>query len=142
MQQEHRSGSVVEVAAGIIRREAYYLITKRKGGVMLAGLWEFPGGKRKPQESLENCLRRELKEELGVDVAVHDWVHEVLYPCSHGILILYFYNCSILEGELRPLGCQEFRWVTPKELTRYSFPPANIPLIHELIHHRIEEPCL
>jgi len=131
---EGRPNVIVEVAAGIIRQDGCYLIAKRKCDVMFAGLWEFPGGKRNPGESLENCLRRELKEELGVTVAVHDLVHEILSPYTHGSLILYFYNCSILEGELKPLGCQEFRWVLPEELPKYSFPPANTPLIHELIH--------
>ena len=125
---------IVEVAAGIVRQEGCYLITKRKRDVMFAELWEFPGGKRNPEESLENCLQRELKEELGVTVAVHDLVHEVLSPHAQGSLILYFYRCSILEGKLQPLGCQEFRWVLPEELSRYSFPPANNPLINQLIH--------
>ena len=132
MQPQQQTCSVMEVAAGIIRREGYYLIAKRKRDVMFAERWEFPGGKRNPGESLENCLRRELKEELGVTVAVHHLMHEVLCPYSHGPLILYFYNCSILEGELRPLGCQEFRWVPPEELPKYSFPPANTPIVIEL----------
>jgi mutator protein MutT len=125
---------IVEVAAGIVKQNGCYLIAKRKRDVMFAGLWEFPGGKRNPEESLESCLQRELQEELGVTVAVDDLVYEALFPHGQGSLILYFYNCSILEGELRPLGCQEFRWVLPEELPHYSFPPANLPLIDQLVH--------
>ncbi len=150
------------MAAAIIRQGGRYLITKRNHDVMFGGLWEFPGGKRHPGETLEDCLRREMKEELGIDVAVQDLFCEAIYPYSHsqgpasgsasagpgrgGIggataphgpphttLILYFYNCSIRGGEIMPLGCQDFRWVTPEELPQYSFPPANSPLICELV---------
>ena len=124
---------LVEVAAAIIRQKGCYLIAKRKRKALFGDLWEFPGGKRKACESLEECLRRELKEEMGVEVVIHNLVHEVLYPYPHSVVILYFYNCSISVGEVKPLACQEFRWVPPRELPMYSFPPANNPLINELI---------
>ncbi len=123
----------VEVAAAIIRQSGRYLITKRNHDVMFGGLWEFPGGKRLPGETLEDCLRREMKEELGIDVAVQDLFCEAIYPYSHTTLALYFYNCAIRGGEIKPLGCQDFHWVTPEELPHYSFPPANSPLICELV---------
>jgi mutator protein MutT len=124
----------VEVAAAIIRQDGRYLITKRNHDVMFGGLWELPGGKRLPGETLEDCLRREIKEELGINVAVQDLFCEAIYPYSHGhtTLVLYFYNCSIQTGEIQPLGCQGFRWVTREELPHYSFPPANSPLLCEL----------
>ncbi|MGH7274146.1 MAG: (deoxy)nucleoside triphosphate pyrophosphohydrolase [Nitrospiria bacterium] len=124
---------LVEVAAAIIRQKGCYLIAKRKRDALFGDLWEFPGGKRRTGESLADCLRRELKEEMGVEVIIHNLVHEVLYPYPHSVVILYFYNCSIRGGEVKPLACQEFRWVPPRELPMYSFPPANNPLISELI---------
>ncbi|MCI0527383.1 MAG: (deoxy)nucleoside triphosphate pyrophosphohydrolase, partial [Nitrospira sp.] len=111
-----RSILVVEVAAAIISQNGRYLITKRNHDVMFGGLWEFPGGKRLPDETLEDCLRREMKEELGVDVTVQDLFCEAIYPYSHSPVALYFYNCSIQGGEIKPIGCQNFRWVTPEEL--------------------------
>jgi mutator protein MutT len=74
-----------------------------------------------------------MKEELGVEVAVQDLFCEVLYPYPHHALILYFYRCSIQSGEIRPLGCQEFKWVPAHELSEYTFPPANLPLVTELM---------
>jgi 8-oxo-dGTP diphosphatase len=122
----------VEVAAAIIRQEGRYLITKRNHDVMFGGLWEFPGGKRLSGETPEDCVRREMKEELGVEVAVQGLFCEVIYPYTHSPLVLHFYNCSIQGGEIKPLGCQDYRWVPPEELAHYSFPPANSPIISEL----------
>lgn len=135
METERRKGGnmLVQVAAAIIRRNGRYLIAKRKQGVLFGGLWEFPGGKRSDGESLEECLRREIREELGVEVAVRELYHEALYPYPESTTIIYFYNCSIRAGRIKPLGCQEFRWVPSYELPTYSFPPANVPLIIELM---------
>ncbi len=124
---------LVQVAAGIIRRNGRYLIARRKMGSTYEGFWEFPGGKRSAGESLEDCLKREIREELGVDVSVKNLVHEALYPYPDSTTIIYFYNCTIRTGKIKPLGCQEFRWVTPFELPTFSFPPANVPLIIELM---------
>lgn len=121
------------MSAAIIFKEGRYLITRRSKESLLGDLWEFPGGKRQAEESYEECLRREIREELGIEVAVHDLFCEVLYPYPHSTVILYFYRCSIQAGEIQPLGCQEFRWVTPQALTEYAFPPTNVPIIGELI---------
>lgn len=123
----------MEVTAAIIRRKGCYLIAKRKRDAVFGDLWEFPGGKRRTGESLEDCLQREMKEEIGVDVGIHDLLLEVLYPYPHITLILYFYKCSIRSGKIRPLASQELRWVPPEKLRMYKFPPANTPLLGELI---------
>src|SRR5256885_17112283 len=65
---DHASRQTIQVAAGLILHEGRYLITRRKAGTHLGGLWEFPGGKREPGESLEACLRRELREGIGVEI--------------------------------------------------------------------------
>lgn len=127
---------MLRVAAAVIRQEGLYLVARRKVDAVLGGLWEFPGGKCRDGESLEDCLRREIKEELGVKVKINERVGEILYPYPHGTVILYFYRCRIVSGRPQPLGCQELQWVRPQELEDFSFPPANLPLIHYLLTKR------
>lgn len=123
---------VVQVAAGLIVREGHYLIARRKAGTHLGGLWEFPGGKREPGESLEECLRRELREELGVDVTLPVHVRVIRHDYREKTVELHFFRCTISRGEASALDCEEVRWVTPSELSDYEFPPADRPLIEAL----------
>jgi mutator protein MutT len=123
---------VVEVAAGLIVQEGRYLIARRKPGVHLAGYWEFPGGKREPGESFEDCLRRELFEELSIHVDVPVAYRIIRHEYSDKTVELHFYRCSIEQGEAAPLDCSEIRWVSPKELSHFTFPPADQPIIEAL----------
>lgn len=123
---------IIEVAAGLVVHEGRYLIAKRRADTHLGGLWEFPGGKREPGESLEDCLRRELREELGIDVTppVHFRVIRHEYPGK--TVELHFFRCAISRGEAAALDCEEVRWVMPDEMANYEFPPADRPLIEAL----------
>ncbi len=123
---------VVEVAAGLIAREGRYLIAKRKPGVHLAGLWEFPGGKREPDETLEECLRRELFEELSVTIDEPIPFQIIRHDYGEKVVELHFFRCAIESGEPNPLDCAELCWVYPHELDRFEFPPADRPVIHSL----------
>ena len=127
-----RVPAVVQVAAGLILREGHYLIARRKAGTHLGGLWEFPGGKREPGESLEDCLRRELREELGVDVTPPVHMRVIRHDYRGKTVELHFFRCAISRGEASALDCEEVRWVTPRELSDYEFPPADRPLIEAL----------
>jgi mutator protein MutT len=122
----------LEVAAGLVFRDGRLLITKRPAGSHLAGLWEFPGGKREPAESFEDCLRRELREELGVEVAVGAQVEAIEheYPGRH--VHLRFFHCTLLAGEPQPLECAAIRWVTPDQLAHHAFPAADERLLTRL----------
>jgi len=120
---------VIQVAAGIIERNGRYLITRRKSGVHLAGLWEFPGGKREAGESLECCLRRELREELGIEIENVARLSSVQHEYPEKRVELHFFTCSISGGELRALGCDDYRWVPPDEFDQYEFPPADRPIL-------------
>jgi 8-oxo-dGTP diphosphatase len=125
---------VIEVAAGLIHHEGRYLIAKRKTGVHLAGFWEFPGGKREPGESLEECLQRELFEELSVRI---DWpvpYRIVRHDYVEKTVELHFFRCRIEEGQAAPIDCAEVRWVLPGELTQFTFPPADQVIIDALQH--------
>ncbi len=122
----------VQVAAALIVRQGRYLVCRRKPDVHLGGLWEFPGGKREHGESLEDCLIREIREELAVEVAM-PVLHTVLTHAYAGRAVeLHFFRCTIARGEPQALGCAELCWVTPEDLDKYDFPPADRSLIRQL----------
>jgi mutator protein MutT len=126
---------VVEVAAGLICCEGRYLIARRKPGVHLAGLWEFPGGKRETGESLEDCLRRELFEELSIRVDVPIPFQIIRHDYPEKTVELHFFRCTIEAGQPTTVDCAELRWVYPYELDEYQFPQADRPIIEALQHH-------
>ena len=123
---------VIEVAAGLIKRNNRYLIARRKAGVHLAGFWEFPGGKREAGESFADCLQRELWEELNIRINSPIAYQIVLHEYSDKVVELHFFHCAIEQGEPVPLGCEEIRWVFPEELTKFTFLPADYAVIQSL----------
>lgn len=128
---------VVEVAAGLIRHEGRYLIAKRKPGVHLAGFWEFPGGKRELGETLEECLQRELFEELNIRVDTPIPFRIIRHDYAEKAVELHFFHCRIEKGFASPLDCAEIRWVYPHELAGFQFPPADRPIIDALQHEGV-----
>ena len=124
---------IIEVAAGLIRDDAgRYLITRRRSGTHLAGLWEFPGGKRHEGESLEACLRRELSEELGGPFEVGEKVETVRWAYPEKTVVIHFYRCRMAAGAVEPREAQAIEWVAPERLAEYEFPPADAALIVRL----------
>jgi len=121
----------VEVVAAVVERDGRYLITRRLEGTHLAGLWEFPGGKILPGEKPEDALRRESKEELGVEVAVGELIQTVDWTYPEKSVRLLFFRCA-LAGEPTPLEGQEMRWVAAADLRSYNFPDADATLIARL----------
>ena len=122
----------VDVVAAIIRRDDKILITQRHDHVHLPGLWEFPGGKVEPEESFEAALEREIREELGVRIAVGDVFFSVGHDYPTKSVRLHFFNCTIIEGEPQALDVADLRWVSPPELSQFEFPPADAELIRKL----------
>jgi len=122
---------VIIVVAAVIEANHRFLVTRRQPGVHLAGLWEFPGGKIDPDEPHADALRRELKEELDVDVAVGEPLYTTVHAYDDRTVELHFYRCA-LKGEPRPLMGQEMRWVPRDELGQLGFPPADTELIEML----------
>jgi len=123
----------VEVAAALIQDErGRYLIARRREGTHLAGRWEFPGGKREEAETLEQCLKRELAEELGADVAVGDRVETVRWEYPEKTVLLHFYRCTADSATIGPLEGQALAWVAPDRLGDYDFPDADRALIDRL----------
>jgi len=117
--------SPLQVAAAVISRDGRYLITRRKVGAHLGGLWEFPGGKREAEESLPDCLRRELREELGVEITEPVPFQTIRHEYPEKSVELHFFRCAITAGAAQPLDCDDLKWVTASEVASFTFPPAD-----------------
>ena len=119
----------LHAAIALIEDRGRVLICRRRDDDSFGGCWEFPGGKREPRESWEACLRRELREELGVGVRALRRHGHMRYRYSTGSIFFRIYRCAIARGTPRPLASSALRWVEPRRLWRYRFPPANRRLI-------------
>ena len=124
--------SVIEVAAGLVFRDGRLLIIQRHRDAHLGGLWEFPGGKREPGETFAQCLHRELREELAIEVEVHEVVESLTHAYPEKTVRLEFFHCTWRRGEPQALGCPAFRWVTRDELDQFAFPAADARLLKKL----------
>jgi 8-oxo-dGTP diphosphatase len=123
--------STLVVSAAIVERDGRVLVTRRQPGVHLEGLWEFPGGKCEAGETLDQCLRREMREELGVDVEVGAELFTVAHDYRDRRVELHFLRCAF-EGDPVPQLGQELRWMTRDDLDPAAFPPADAELIRRL----------
>ena len=117
------------VAVGIIWQDNRILISKRKRDGLLGGLWEFPGGKLQENETGEICVKREIKEELNVDVIPGNMIAEVRHSYTHFSITLSGYHCKYSWGKPTAAGCDDWKWVYPDELEQYPFPKANHKLL-------------
>ncbi len=108
------------VTAGVLRRGNSVLLSKRPADGLLGGMWEFPGGKQEPGESLPECLVRELREELGIEVNVGVEVGVFKHAYSHFKVVLHAFECEIVEGEPRPLASDGLDWVDVDRLGDYA----------------------
>ena len=109
------------------------LIDQRLEEGLLGGMWEFPGGKQEQGETIEICIARELKEELGIAVTVGSELITVDHAYSHKKLRFVVHLCDWIAGEPQPLASQQVRWVRPDDLGNYAFPAANARIIEALL---------
>lgn len=124
------------VAVGVIWRDKKILIAKRPEGGLLGGLWEFPGGKRKSDESWQACLQREVREELGIQIEVGKRLAVVDHGYTHFRVTLHAFHCRYRAGRPRSLGCSAWAWVTRDEVADYAFPAANRKIFEALVKTR------
>ena len=118
--------------AVIWNAQGQILIDKRPQKGLLGGLWEFPGGKVEANESVPDCIRREIQEELGLDIEVADHLITVDHAYTHFKVTLIVHHCRYVQGEPQTIACDEIRWVTLSELDQYPFPKANQDIIAAL----------
>ena len=122
----------VQAAIAVIERRGRVLICQRHLHDTFGGLWEFPGGKRKTSESWEECLRRELREELGIVVQAIQAYGSMSYRSAERSVAFRVFRCAIARGRPKLLDARQLRWVSRSQLRRYRFPPANRRLIGRL----------
>ena len=122
----------IEVSAALIFHGGKLLITQRQADAHLGGLWEFPGGKREAGETFEQCLVREIREELGVDIAVGELFEELAHDYPEKSVHLKFFLCKLLSGEPQPLDCAAVKWAGRAELANFQFPAADARLLARL----------
>ncbi len=108
------------------------LIDRRKPDGLLGGMWEFPGGKVEPGETIPDCIKREIQEELGIAIEVGDRLIVVDHTYSHFHVTLNVHHCKHLSGEPQAIECDEIRWVELADLDNYPFPKANLQIIEAL----------
>ena len=131
-----------DIAVAVVRRGGRVLIGRRPPKGLLGGLWEFPGGKREAGETLEDCLKREVREEIGIKVRVVRRLATVRHAYSHFRVALHVFDCRHARGRVRAVGCQEARWVAIEELDDYAFPAANRRNIGLLKEARRDRPVI
>ncbi len=118
---------LVNVAIAIIEKDQKLLITQRRPDTHLPGLWEFPGGKQNPEETLEECLIREIREELQIEIEIKRPYGQIRYFYPDRDIMLHAYLCRLVGDP--PVLSEQRKWIALHELSLYAFPPANDPLI-------------
>lgn len=127
------------VVAALIRQDGKVLLTQRWPGKHMGLTWEFPGGKVEPGESDEEALKRELFEELGIDVEIGSCCFETCHGYGAREVHLLIYRCKLLSGTPSAIDVKAIEWAEEKSLLSRNFPPADIPFVQEIVAGRIKE---
>ena len=121
------------VAAAVLRRSGRVLIARRPEGGLLGGLWEFPGGKREPGESLQACLRRELREELGIRAEVGESLGAFDHAYSHFSVTVHAFACKLMGGVPKALEHTRIAWIAPGRLSAYPMGKIDRAIARRLV---------
>lgn len=126
----------IEVVGAVLINEDRVFAAKRGPGKSMAGYWEFPGGKVETDETPEEALARELREELKIDVTVGEFIVTATHEAGTAVIELSTYLCTIIEGVPVLTEHEEFRWLPVSELSDVEWAPADIPTV-ELLQERL-----
>lgn len=121
------------VAAVITNENSKILITQRNFRKSQGGLWEFPGGKIEPNETRENAIVRELKEELNIDIKVESYIDERVFKYPEKEINLIALKCNILGGNMVLKEHEDAKWIERKDLNNYDFAPADLFIVEKII---------
>jgi A/G-specific adenine glycosylase len=130
----HRAVPHYHIAVGVVQHGDRILITRRQNAGLLGGLWEFPGGKVEDGEAPDDTCRREIREEVNLDVSVTGYLTHVDHAYSHFKIGVDIYTCEYQAGEVKLNGPADHKWILVDEIDDYPFPGANhkfIPLVKE-----------
>ena len=122
----------IQVTAAIIHQKEHYLICRRAQDDALPLLWEFPGGKLEADETLEECIIRECREELDVDIQVLCEFGRTRYPHAGNELVFTFFEAEIIGGEIAVNVHEQIKWVSAGELKEYDFCPADCEIVEKI----------
>lgn len=125
--------NVIQVTAGIIRKNGKILIAKRPNHGN-GGKYEFPGGKLEPGETMEDCLKRELNEEFGVDSKIGSFLSKSSFDYGKKSYCLHAYFVDEIKGEPKLTVHDKIKWVRYEDLKKFEFMPADIPIVIELVN--------
>ena len=124
---------MINVVAAVIKDEnEKILITLRNFKKAQGGLWEFPGGKIEPNETRENAIIREIKEELDIDIEVKSYLSEKVFNYPEKDINLIALECKKISGEIRLLEHEDYKWVSKNELDNFQFAPADVFIVERI----------
>lgn len=125
----------INAAIAVVTRNGKVLVCQRHDDDHLGGYWEFPGGKCEDGETLEQCIRRELREEVNIEARPVRQLAPIDHDYPHALVRLHPFLCEHEGGEPQLLECQAALWIDPQDLPKYRFPPANERLIEEVMEY-------
>lgn len=124
---------MMEVAAVILENQnGEVLVARRKPGKKLAGFWEFPGGKIEAGETPQECLVRELYEEMNLVIEIGDYVGESIHEYDEGTVRLFAYKGKVIGGDIKLKDHDRYLWLSPQDLEKKKMAPADVPFLEKL----------
>ena len=124
---------IIEVVGAAIIKEDKVLVMQRSNQMTLPGMWEFPGGKVEANETEQEALIREIKEELNVTIKILDYINEASYDYEFGTVQLKVYTAEIISGQITLEEHSDGKWVTADELKNIDWAPVDIPAAKALV---------